>query len=195
VQPTKAGLRARLREARAAIPGPQRREAAVRVAAGVLGLLDGRMPRGVLAYAAMPEELDPSVLVGLLRRDDVRIAFPRVCGPGALALHWAGSEELAPGYCGLFEPPETCPEAGFAEIDLVLVPGVAFDAACHRLGMGGGFYDRLLHAIPTSVMTVGLAFDEQVVDAVPHEAHDAVLDAVVTPGRVLRRGSAPRVRP
>lgn len=191
----KGALRARVRAARAAIPEERRREAAIRVAAGVLLYLEELAPRGVLAYCASPEEIDPSVLVRLLRESGVPVAFPRVCGPGELALHWSELEDLRPGYCGLLEPTENMVEAASEEIDVVLVPGVAFDSHGHRLGMGGGFYDRLLAGLPPGTVKIGLAFDEQIVEAVPREAHDVVLDAVVTPRRILRPGEAPEDRP
>jgi 5-formyltetrahydrofolate cyclo-ligase len=184
-----------MRAARAAIPERYRREAAVRIAAGVLLYLEGVTPRGVLAYCAASEEIDPSVLVRLLRESDVPVAFPRVCGPSELALHWSEFEDLQPGYCGLLEPTEDMAGAAPDEIDVVLVPGVAFDEHLHRLGMGGGFYDRLLATLPPGTTKIGLAFDEQIVEAVPREEHDVVLDAVVTPRRILRPGAAPADRP
>jgi len=195
VQPSKTELRASIRAVRAAIPEPVRREAAIRDAAGALGLTGVVGARGVLAYGAMPEELDASPLVRRLSQSGARIAYPRVCGPGELTLHWSDTCELEPGYCGLLEPPAGSDEASLDEIGLVLVPGVAFDAECHRLGMGGGFYDRLLAALPPTTLKIALAFDEQIVDAVPCEEHDAMLDAVVTPSRIFRRGKPPTDRP
>jgi 5-formyltetrahydrofolate cyclo-ligase len=66
------------------------------------------------------------------------------------------------------------------------VPGVAFDASGRRLGRGGGSYDRALAARGAATLAVGLAYDEQVVDEVPTDAHDVPVDVVVTPTRVLR---------
>jgi 5-formyltetrahydrofolate cyclo-ligase len=193
--PTKADVRARVRAARAAITESDRREAAIRDAAGALGLTGVVGARGALAYCAMPEELDPAPLVRLLMQAGTRIAYPRVCGPGALTLHWGDECELEPGYCGLLEPPAGSDEVSLDEIALVLVPGVAFDEACHRLGMGGGFYDRLLAGLSPTALKVALAFDEQIVDMLPHEGHDTMMDAVVTPTRILRRGKPATYRP
>lgn len=191
----KDDLRQEMRAARAAIPEARRAEAAQRVAAGVRTQLEGRVPRGALAYAATSEELDPSVLVRSLLGSGVRVAYPRVCAPGELTLHWAGEDELEPGYCGLLEPTVGCAPAALDAIDLVIVPGVAFDAHCHRLGMGGGFYDRLLARMPSSALAIGIAFDEQMVESVPCEEHDRPLHAVVTPGWYFRPGSEPVRRP
>ena len=195
VEGDKTRLRAAARVARTAIPEADRRAAAIRDAAGALGLTGVAGARGALAYCAMPEELDPSPLVRLLMQAGTRIAYPRVCGPGALTLHWGDACELEPGYCGLLEPPAGSDEASLDEIALVLVPGVAFDEACNRLGMGGGFYDRLLSGLSPTALKVALAFDEQIVDTVPHDGHDAPVDAVVTPSRIFRRGKPATYRP
>ena len=64
--------------------------------------------------------------------------------------------------------------------DLVLVPGLAFSRAGHRLGRGGGFYDRLLTGRAKGAVKLGICFASQLLDAVPTEPHDAVLDAVIS---------------
>jgi 5-formyltetrahydrofolate cyclo-ligase len=144
--------------------------------------------RAVLAYAALPEEVDPAALIDSLRALGARIALPRVCGPGALALHWVEEgQTLETGHAGIPEPAESCAWAGPDDFDLVLVPGVAFDASCARLGFGGGFYDALLPSIPAGATTLGLAYDVQMVAEVPCEPHDERVMIVVTPSAVHRR--------
>jgi 5-formyltetrahydrofolate cyclo-ligase len=71
------------------------------------------------------------------------------------------------------------------ELDLVVVPGVAFDAEGRRLGRGGGYYDATLALLPRGAARLGVAFEIQVVPAVPEEPHDVRLDGVVTEARVL----------
>ena len=66
------------------------------------------------------------------------------------------------------------------EPDLVLVPGLAFTRAGHRLGRGGGFYDRLLTGRADGAFKLGICFASQLLDSIPTEAHDAVLDAVIS---------------
>jgi 5-formyltetrahydrofolate cyclo-ligase len=185
---TKRDLRARVRAERAAVPADSAREAAETVSRRALALPEVAAARAVLAYAALPEELDPAPLVGALRALGARIALPRVCGPGTLALHWVGdAEPLEPGHAGILEPAASCDWAAPLDFDLVLVPGVAFDSSCARLGFGGGFYDALLPSLPPDVATVGLAYDEQIVEQVPSEAHDERVSVVVTPSGVHRR--------
>lgn len=182
----KALHRTTARAARSGLANEARAAAAWAVVERALALPGVRDARAVLAYAATPEELDPCPLVAALRARGARIAYPRVCGPAALALHWCEDErDLAPGYCGIAEPSESASAADPHEIELVLVPGTAFDEACGRLGMGGGFYDRLLTRLGPEALAVGLAFDEQLVAEVPAETHDVPLSAVVTPTRTI----------
>jgi 5-formyltetrahydrofolate cyclo-ligase len=174
------------RAARSAFPHDARAVAAQAVAARALTMRVIREARTVLAYAATAEELDPAPLVAALRAHGARIAYPRVTGPGELALHWCDdASELAAGYCGILEPGAETESADLAEIDVVLVPGTAFDAECGRLGMGGGFYDRLLPLLREGATALGLAFDEQIVEKVPAESHDVPLDGIVTPSRTI----------
>jgi 5-formyltetrahydrofolate cyclo-ligase len=70
--------------------------------------------------------------------------------------------------------------------DLVIVPGLAFTARGERLGQGGGWYDRFLSAVRSDCATVGVCFDDQVVDELPTEPHDVVVDHVVTDTGVVR---------
>ncbi len=74
--------------------------------------------------------------------------------------------------------PEEEPDA--ATIDLVVVPGVAFTASGHRLGQGGGWYDRFLTELRPGVMRIGVCFAECLVDYVPTEDHDVTMDLVIT---------------
>jgi 5-formyltetrahydrofolate cyclo-ligase len=174
------------RAARRAQDPAARHAASKSAAARALALPELAGVRAVLVYSATPEEIDPAPIAASLLASGVRIAYPRVCGPGELALHWSDGGDLEPGHCGIREPSATSPEADPHEIDAVLVPGAAFDHSCRRLGMGGGFYDRLLTRLRPDAAMIGLAFDEQVLDDIPVEEHDVALHAVVTPTRTLR---------
>ena len=95
------------------------------------------------------------------------------------------ARDIEAGYRGIPEPRAGCREIALAEVDWVLVPGVAFDAAGRRLGYGGGYYDRLLPLLPATAPRVAGAFDAQIVDAVPAAAHDIGVDYVVTESRTF----------
>ena len=98
---------------------------------------------------------------------------------------WAPGEALAETMWGIREP---LPTAQQVEPDVVLGPLLAFDAEGYRLGYGGGFYDRTLARLRKlkTVVAVGLAYDGQRVDAVPHVDYDERLDWVLTPNGPLR---------
>jgi 5-formyltetrahydrofolate cyclo-ligase len=145
-------------------------------------------PGIVLGYHPTADELDPGPAMAALRTAGWAVALPRIAGPGALTLHVVGPlEGLEQGPHGIRQPSLRAPAVARGDIALAVVPGVAFDPQCERIGYGGGYYDRLLSSMP-GALRVGLAFDEQLVGHIPHEAHDCSMNAVVTPTQVLRCG-------
>jgi 5-formyltetrahydrofolate cyclo-ligase len=137
----------------------------------------------ILFFAPKVEEVDvwPLFLealasgkcVGLPRfsREEGRYVACRVRDP---------AKEIETGQYGIREPVREYSTMGL-KLDLILVPGVAFDLHGRRLGRGKGFYDRLLAAVRGK--TCGVAFDEQIVPAVPVEPHDMLLNCILTPTR------------
>jgi 5-formyltetrahydrofolate cyclo-ligase len=95
------------------------------------------------------------------------------------------AKDLTPGWRGVREPVRREPVA-VTILDVVVAPSVGFDRAGRRLGYGGGHFDRLLARLRPGAVVVGVAFDEQMVDKVPTEAHDRTVDLVVTPTTVTR---------
>lgn len=144
-----------------------------------------REARTVALYAALGAELDPAALDPRLRSRGVRVVYPRI-RPGERRLAFAACAlaDLVRGPRAAREPPASAPEVDPAEVDGIVVPAVAFSEDGLRLGRGGGYYDATLAAWPRA-LRVGVAFDPQVVPALPHEPHDAAMDAVVTDLRVL----------
>lgn len=94
-------------------------------------------------------------------------------------------KDLAPGRFGILEPRiEKKSEIGAKEIDLIIVPGIAFDRRGYRLGFGAGCYDRFLHSLSPRPFSIGLAFEFQVVPRLPSEGHDEKLEMVITEKRI-----------
>ena len=180
----KRRLRRELRAQRAEVPGDEAARAG-EAAARVL-LAEGRI-RGaarVALYAALPDEVPTRPLFEALARRGVPILFPR-CRPDrrlafAAVAAW---EDLRPGHFGVLEPAADEPGVDLDPRDAVIVPGVAYDRAGHRLGRGAGYYDR---AFPPgddarrAPLLVGLAYAFQLVDAVPHGPRDRSVDGVAT---------------
>ncbi len=125
-----------------------------------------------LVYNAFRSEVATARIVSALLAAGKEVRLPRVCGDKLLALPF-GETEVSP--LGVREP--VAGEDGFCEV--ALVPLLAFDGEGYRLGYGGGYYDRYLARNPATVR-VGLAYAGQAVEALPREAHDVPLDALVT---------------
>lgn len=178
---TKAALRHVLRSARRAIADDVREAAHRRMARSLMCLREGLAAGGYVAlYAASPGEADPTGLVDLVPDQD--FAFPRVHG-AQLELVACAPGDLVAGYRGILEPPPRHRAIPLSQVRMLVVPGLAFDRAGHRLGQGGGHYDRLVARLRASAypgLIVGLAYALQVVPEVPHEAHDERVDVVVT---------------
>jgi len=187
VAAAKHAARARAREARDTVAVAERRLSAQVLSHALLELPELEIARVVLAYAALPNEIDPAPAIWRLRARGAAIAYPRIEAPGVLGLHLVGHElELVAGPFGLAQPSEHSPRAARSSIDAVILPGVAFDECGRRLGYGGGYYDRLLPTLRPDCLRIGIAFDEQLLEEIPSEEHDAQVHIVVTPSRVIR---------
>ncbi len=191
----KRALRREMGQARAALDAAERRSRSQAACARLLNLpevadLSGRTVAGYVALDAKGE-LDPAPALQAIAARGARVAYPRVAGPAApLAFHVAQPAELVAGRFGLREPAADAPQVAASDLDLVLVPGVAFDGAGGRLGFGGGFYDRTFgDAEVRRRPLIGLCYDLQVVARCPLGAEDVTVDLVVTESRVLRRES------
>ena len=137
----------------------------------------------VLLFAPLPAEPDLDLLWADGALAGKRAAYPRVEGTMLQVYDADGLDELEPTRWGLREPPRRAArKATLDEFDLVLVPGLAFDAAGGRLGRGGGYYDRLLaprDPVKTRLVGVGFAF-QRVAGSLPLAAHDVKMDEVCT---------------
>jgi 5-formyltetrahydrofolate cyclo-ligase len=136
----------------------------------------------VLLYAPLPDEPD------VMRFFDTskRVCFPRFkADRGYESAIVETTHNLVVGKFGIQEPPPEANEVNASDIDISLVPGLAFDEACNRLGRGRGFYDRWLPQI--SGIKIGIGFDHQLIKSVPTESHDHQLDMVVVPSRAMNQ--------
>jgi len=140
--------------------------------------------RRVLLFASLPEELDLWPLLTEALADGKRVALPRFVTETKSyeACEIRDIErDLRAGHFGIREPGPDCARLSTTRLDLILVPGVAFDLQGRRLGRGKGYYDQWLKILRGT--TCGVAFDQQVVVEIPLEAHDVRLDCILTPTR------------
>ena len=148
----------------------------------VLGLEAYRRAKLVHTYVSSKEnEVDTRTLICTCLAQDKRVAVPVVM-PGTKTLAHAlidGLDQLVVGPWGLAQPDPAAATwlPAEARIDLVVVPGLAFDRRGQRIGWGGGYYDRFLAQV--QAVKIGLCYDELVLDCIPGEPHDVPVDMVV----------------
>lgn len=132
----------------------------------------------VMLYAPLPEEPDAVLLMN--NQGEKRFLFPRIEGD-TLGIYRRGSQSRwITGPFGLQEPdPESWQACSPAEVDLVIVPGLAFDLSGRRLGRGKGYYDRLLGLPEFTGIKIGLAWSWQLLSSLPAEEHDVLMDQVL----------------
>lgn len=134
----------------------------------------------VLLYHALPDEPQLGALYDLALSAGKTVLLPVVDGDDLVLKRYEGADSLQEGAFHIMEPTgETFPINRYAEIDWVLVPGMAFDGCGHRLGRGKGYYDRLLPRLSKAHKT-GVCFPFQLLESIPCEAHDVVMDEVLT---------------
>jgi len=181
-------LRVRMREALAAVPARRRALEEELVNAAVVSDPRWEQARTVLLYRHKGPEFSVVSLGNAAFRQGKRVVFPRVADRaedartgdrGRLSLHRVeGWHELRPGAFGIPEPDRSATEVDPDEVELAVVPGLAWDEGGFRLGQGGGYYDRLLPHLGAAAWGVG--FDVQRVERVPREDHDRPVDRVLT---------------
>ena len=171
----KTQLRAQMKNYRANLNADERARAAQFVCEKLSVWLRNRAETRIAVYLATPFELNLDALVIELLRANKIVCAPRST-PATSQMHFARLLDLNAVTCGEFGVREPI----FEEIvwpEIVLVPGLAFDQNGGRLGMGGGYYDRVLNEI---TIKIGVCFGGQIVDFVPLEAHDVRMNFVAS---------------
>ena len=162
----------------------ERRQRSEAIRRKVFRLTAFRRAKTICCYVALPYEVQTwrmieemlskrkRVVVPVVQPRSKRLALSAVCDPDA---------DLAKGAFGVWEPKRSARRpVALREVDLVLVPGLAFDRRGHRLGHGYGYFDRFLARLPKATPTVGLAFRFQLFDRLPAASHDRAVQTVLT---------------
>lgn len=178
---TKAEMRRMMRTKLDALDPEERRVKSQAIAVAVLRdpALDG--PRTLALFDAMANEPDLAFLWSWGKQ--CRLVFPRVMGAELTMLHTPDVSYLErSGPLQLFREPRFDEKlvVPAEELEVVLIPGLAFTRDGRRLGRGGGYYDRLLARLPRKAVRLGICFELQIADSVPSELHDLCVDRVIT---------------
>ncbi len=140
----------------------------------------------VMFYVAKDKEVQTDLMISQAQKIGKKVAVPKILKgekkPRMIASLLEDSKtELAPGPYGVLQPKTQYIRAiPQSSIDLVVVPGVAFDNRGRRLGRGGGYYDRFLARLPAAIPRIGLAFDFQLIKNIPTLSHDVSVTRVIS---------------
>ena len=186
----KETLRANVIAARDAMPVQARQRAAETIMQRIYALDAYRGARSIAMYMSFGTELDTHGFFDRALSDGKEIALPRIDKAAkCIRLHRVrGHRDLVDGVWGIREPHADAPTVDLAEIDMMLMPGVAFDLCGRRLGYGAGYYDKLLAPLTSKIspLRVAAALDCQVVKSVPAGPDDQPFHILVTERQLLR---------
>ena len=134
----------------------------------------------ILMYYSLPDEVNTHVYIDQLLEQGKKILLPKVIDEENMVIReYTGKHDLKEGAFHIMEPIGSLfPEERYQEIDLAIIPGMAFDGKRNRLGRGKGYYDRFLQKIP-QVYKIGICFPFQLVDEIPTEKTDIKMDAIM----------------
>ena len=181
---SKEQIRREIADTRKALEAPWLEAASARVAENLQSLDAFRTAKTIALYMAIGGEVDPGSLFPVCWKRGMRTCIPVFNAQTQLyeMTEITAETPCRTGRYGIREPIDPSPVA-LSEIDLVAVPGVAFDPNGNRLGRGGGYYDRLLEGFRGHV--VGLAFDFQLLPSIPADAHDQPVGCIATESKIL----------
>lgn len=160
--------------------------------------------QSILFYSALGKEVNLKEAMSLSLKNQQKVILP-ITMPEFFQFKIAGINnldfDLKKGYAGILEPKENCSLFKAKDVDLLFIPGVAFDLKGNRLGRGKGCYDRFLKEVqerkrvkrlketerPKELkgLKVGIAYEWQIVDSLPAESHDMLVDYIITEERII----------
>ena len=149
----------------------------------LFSLPEFKSARAILFFVSFRSEVETVPMIRRVLDEGKRVALPKVKGKG-LELFEINNfdKDVSPGAWGILEPCEIAP-AKLDDMDIIIVPGAAFDERGNRLGYGAGFYDKLLFEFKKP--TVAIAFEQQIVQNVPADLHDVPVQKIVTEKRII----------
>jgi 5-formyltetrahydrofolate cyclo-ligase len=183
----KSQVRSALLWIRDRLPADARREKSVEIGTRLFADKDFMQAGTVLFFVGFGSEVETLPMIEAALRQGKRVVAPKVV-KGKLDLELRRierpEEELVAGAMGILEPREDCPEIPLEEIQLIIVPAVAWDEKGYRVGYGGGFYDHLL--AQSKALRLGLGLECQILPKVPHYDKDLPVDKLITEDRLRK---------
>lgn len=178
----KSVIRERMRGLRRALTEREIQEKSAVIQSALFSLDAFKCASVVLVYVSAFREVDTAAVIERIKAEGKRAAVP----VSDIATHTITPSyiegKMKKGAYGIWEP-EKIVAAAAADIDLVIVPGIAFDTRCNRCGFGAGYYDRFL--AESRAYKAALCYDFQIVDELETDEHDIPMDAVISERRVI----------
>ncbi|HHW71482.1 MAG TPA: 5-formyltetrahydrofolate cyclo-ligase [Clostridiales bacterium] len=141
----------------------------------------------IFTYVSFKGEVNTHNIINYALKEGKTICVPKIIdkSKGMALFKIEDLSSLSPGYCGILEPQVNLGTLSIDCVDLIIVPGLAFDMRGGRIGYGGGFYDRLLASSSADVSKVALAYEFQVFDKIPTDKWDKGVDMIMTEERII----------
>jgi len=180
-------LRKRILKRRNKEPEDSRRKKSQRIRERLFSLNEFKKAHTILFYYSKGSEVETREMMEEALREGKRVLLPKVRGREIYLGEIKDLEkDVEKGIFGLLEPKEVSfKKISPQEIDLIILPGIAFDLKGGRIGYGKGYYDRFLRKILERISLVGLAYDFQVVKNIPSEKHDRRVSRVITETQII----------
>jgi 5-formyltetrahydrofolate cyclo-ligase len=182
----KKAIRRENQVARDALSSDERRHLSAKIRDRLFALPMVVDARKIMLFLAFGSEVDTWLILDQAVVLGKEVVAP-VCMPESkgLALYPISSrDEARPGHWGILEPKQVGEPVSPSTIDVVIVPGIAFDLQGNRVGYGGGYYDRFLSQV-AKAWKIGVCYDLQLLCRVPREEHDVSVDALVTESKTI----------
>lgn len=183
---TKPDLKRRLRVERIQMSERVVREKSLRIYRWLIDMPAYQLARCLACYVSIKNEVDTRTVIQNAIGGGKQVGVPVTREDGDMAFQAiAGLSDLRSVHYGLREPVPDLQKVLLPHtIDLILVPGIAFDRHGHRVGSGGGYYDRYLAR--TEAARIGLSYGFQIIDRVPAEPHDVKMDLIITENEIIK---------
>ena len=179
----KKALRQQIKEMKKAMSEAEIENASLALAEKFFACQQYKQAKTVYGYLPYNQEVRTVSILQKALDDGKRVAVPKVYGDEMRFIYLTDLSQVEKGYCGIPEPVADEPVADDPTA-LVLMPGLAFDPAGHRIGYGGGFYDRYLEMYP-NMKKIAFAFEFQIFEQVPYEEFDIKPEKIITESRII----------
>jgi len=184
----KASLRKEILAKRSSIPPEVRKTKDGKIQKRLFGVEEFKAAKTIFFFASFRSEVDTFGMIRKTLAGGRRVVLPRVEGQNLGLYEIKSLDELISGCMNIPEPSVLTDDRKVTinDVDVVVIPGAAFDERGNRIGYGGGFYDRLLEELQKTIPIIAPTYDEQVINSVPAFAYDKKVGIIVTDRRVIR---------